>query len=470
MGYAHLIDASDAEKAYKAVEYYEGESKDYLMKFLQNHRVNALKKGLMPRTRNITKMIVDKSAPLFTGKAPKIEVYASPSATSADEIASAKTQILLESANWVEFFKTLSAQLRLLKTMYVLVQYSPEKQRLLLTGTGRHNSAVAADEFGDLTVYMYKLYERGNDGCVWRVITPEFIQEVLISRDLKSEEVLRTEPNPYGIIFAVPFHDTELPFNNEAWNDQPMDLIDLNDIVNIHYCDSEFAAMWNKNPTLFTNARVQSESAEGQVYDFVQAIGEPLPRMVRSTSPGVVGGPGSIVAIDAGGESVYLEYKNPSVDLLPMDNIISKWVADFAGDYSVNIKLDGNGSAAESGFKLIVEEMPNLELRKERQRMMEAGFKKLYEVLKVIANFHGIGLPVESQLWVSFAPPELPLDEAADEALWTQRISQGRASRIDYFMVKMGLSRDEAIQKVQEVDADNASFSLQVSASATPTA
>jgi len=471
MAYAHLIDASDAEKAYKAVEYYEGESKQYLMKFLQNHRRNALQKGLLPRTRNVTKMIVDKSAPLFTSKPPKIEVYTNPGATDVDEVASAKTQILLESANWLEFFKTLAAQLRLLKTMYVLVQYSPEKGKLLLTGTGRHNSAVAADEFGDLTVYMYKLYEKGEDGCVWRVITPEFIQEVLISRDLKQEQVLTTEPNPYGIIFAVPFHDTNLPFNNEAWNDQPMDLVDLNDIVNIHYSDSEFAAMWNKNPTLFTNARVQSDESGAQAYDFVQAIGEPLPRMVRNQSPGVVGGPGSIVAVQSDDGNVYLEYKNPSVDLLPLDNIISKWVADFAGDYSVNIKLDGNGSSAESGFKLIVEEMPNLQLRQEREKMMEASFKRLYEVLKVIANFHSIGLPPESVLFISFPPPSLPLDEQADENLWTIRISQGRASRVEYFMVKFGLSREEAINKVQEIDADARLFPApQVSQASAPAA
>jgi ABC-type amino acid transport substrate-binding protein len=56
-------------------------------------------------------------------------------------------------------------------------------------------------------------------------------------------------------------------------------------------------------------------------------------------------------------------------------------------------------------------------------------------------------------LFIEFSKPELPVDEKASEEVWTMRIDSGRASRVDYFMAVMGMSRNEAEAKVAEIDA-----------------
>jgi hypothetical protein len=450
MSYMSLFEKKGQATANKVIDYYEGDSKSHLMKFLQDYRKNALKKGLQPRTRNIVKMVIDKSGMLFNGKAPVLEVYADANSVTPDIVASAKTQVIFESANWVEFFNNFDAMVRMLKTCYVLVQYSVEKKRWLFQALSQKNCGVSLDIFGDLETLIYETGVVKDQGTTYRVWTALEVIDLIVDEN-GNEVITERLPNIYGIIPASVFHDTNIPFSDDDWNTIPQDLVEVNDIYNLHLCDSEFASMWNKNPTLFTNARIQGGVSGTMVEQ--QNFGELLPRWVPSNDPGFVGGPGTVVAVETDGEAVYLDYKKPDVALMPMDDMVSKWVADFAGDWSVNIKLDGNGSAAESGFKLVVEELPNLELRKERSRMFETGFKKLYEVLKVLANIHGYGLPEDSVLFITFAQPDLPVDEKASEEVWSIRINERRATRVDYFMSMHGLSKEEATLKVAEIDA-----------------
>lgn len=449
MSYMDLFDSDDREMADKALDYLDGDSKEHLIKFLQAYRKNALRKGMVPRARNLTKMVIQKSGMLFSGRAPTINVYPSAQAVVADPTQSLALQTIFESANWVEFFTNFDEVVRLLKTGYVLVQYSPEKDKWVFEALDQSNCAVQMDKFGDMTTLIYAT---GKDGeyHTYRAWTPLETFDVYVDQH-GNEEVRNVIPNPYGIIPACPFHDTNVP-REGAWNEIPEDLIEINDIYNLHLTDSEFASMWNKQPTLFTNAKIQGGTSEQYVE--TQVFGEALPRWTPSGEPGFVGGPGTVVGIDSQGETVYLEYKKPEVSLMPLDDMVSKWVADFAGDWSVNIKLDGQGSKADSGFKLVVEEMPNLELRKHRQRMFEAGFKRLYEVIKVIANFHGWAFTEDSVLFVTFGKPELPIDEKLSEEVWSRRIAEKRASRLDYFMEAKGMSREEALAKIAEIDAE----------------
>ena len=446
-----LFEKKGQATASQVMDYYNGQSKSHLMRFLQEFRKNALKKGLQPRSRNIVKMVIDKSGMLFSGRAPTIEVYADPASETVDLVASAKTQVILESASWVEFFTNFDAMLRMLKTCYVLVQYSVEKKRWLFQALSQKNCAVSLDDFGDLETLIYETGVIEDQGTTYRVWTALEVIDLLVDEN-GNELITARLPNIYGVIPASVFHDTNVPFGNCDWNTIPVDLIEVNDIYNLHLCDSEFASMWNKNPTLFTNARIQGGVSGTMVEQ--QHFNEALPRWVPSNDPGFVGGPGTVVAVETDGDSVYLDYKKPDVNLMPMDDMVSKWVADFAGDWSVNIKLDGQGSAADSGFKLVVEELPNLELRKERSRMMESGFKRLYEVIKVLANTHGYGLPEDSVLYVAFAPPDLPVDERAAEEVWSRRIAEKRASRVDYFMSMHGLSEIEARLRIAAIDAE----------------
>lgn len=445
--YMSMFDDDDKELAEKVLDYYDGDAKEHLMKFLTLHRKNALKKGLIPRSRNLVKNIVEKSGMLFNGKAPVLNVYIG---DTVDEASSAKVQAIMESADWVEFFNNFDITLRLLKTEFLLVQVDPLTKQFVFTALDQSNSAVETDEFKRLTTLIYCTGELPDDGKSYRVWTD--IEYFDLEVDRYGNETIvpgSAQPNPFGVIPAVPFHDTSTP-REGAWNEIPEDLVEINDIYNLHLSDSEFAAMWVKQPTLFTNATIQG--GMGATMEAQQFPGESLPRWVPSSDPGFVGGPGTVVAVETNGDPVYLDYKGPTPDLAALDTMVKQWVADFAQDWSVAIAQEGNGQA-DSGFKLVVKELPNLELRKKRARMMEAGFHRLYKILVPICATVGISLPPEGDLWVDFGQPDLPVDEKLSEEVWSRKIAEKRATRVDYFMEVKGMTKLEAEQKVAEIDA-----------------
>ena len=103
-----LICCDEAECAEKILDYYDGEQEEWLVKILNDPskgRKDWKARGIIPRTRNIMKMVIDKSGLLFNDKAPKLDVY-TPDGT-IDENASIILQQELENVDWIEFFTKL---------------------------------------------------------------------------------------------------------------------------------------------------------------------------------------------------------------------------------------------------------------------------------------------------------------------------------------------------------------------------
>ena len=446
-----LIDHKEAELAKKILDYYDGKQEEHLIKLLNDPnkgRRDWQTKGIIPRTRNITKMIVDKSGLLFNDKPPKLDVYVG---DSVDEVQSTKLQAELEKVDWVEFFTNFDSVVRMLKTACILVQYDEEDGQLVFDILTRQNSAVVYNHAKKIDTLLYRTSGSENQKSTFRVFTKELIQDIEVDEH-GNESIIMSMPNPYGIIPLAVFHDTNTPRTN-FWNDTPTDLLQINEMYNFHLTDSAYAASWSLFRTIVTNANIQAN--DDSSYEAVVPFGSVLPKYVPSTGSTLTGGPGRVITIDTMGvDQPFFRWDGPDFNVEPIDNMFNKWVADFGGDWAVNVK-DANGGVADSGFKLIVEEMPNLELRKKRQKMFEAGFKRLFKVIKSVMNFNFAGyFAEEAELFATFAAPSLPVDETVDEQLWSRRIAEGRASRTDYFMTKFGLTRDEALAKIAEIDAD----------------
>lgn len=447
------LGSEEAKFARKALCYYDGNQIEEIEKFLaksDGFRKHWREKGMIPRTRNITKAIVDKSGLLFNGPAPKLEVYQK---GQINQAATDSLIQLLEGANWIETFINFDNQVRLLKTGLILVQYDADNNKLIFDALHQGNSIVTIDpntrEITELLVAL-STDEDGDDISSYRHFTIDKITDYYINPELKALQIIGEFENLYGCVPVAPFHDTSTP-RYGIWNIIPTDLVGLNEMYNLHLMDSEYSAAWSKVKTLFTNAEIGDDSM-GTVTWVDPASG--IPRQVPA-QPSAVGGPGRVVQIDAGPNSVYLEYKGPDVTLTPIEDMFSQWVKDFAADWSVRLTASGNASAT-SGFQLIVEEMPNLELRKQRQKMFAAGFARFYQVIaKVVAGIPGINIPMDAQLYTTFQSPALPIDDKAQEEIWSRKISEGRASRVDYFMEVQNLTREEAISKVAEIDAFN---------------
>jgi hypothetical protein len=467
-GFTSLYDPDLRFHAQKILDFYDGNQKPYLEKTLKEIRRNAMESGMQARTRNVLRMIVDKSGMLFSGKPPTLEVELdNPDdsvASDTDTIDPKQTVVanqFFDSANWIEFFTNLDAVVRMLKTALVMVYWVEAKNAIKFIILDQHNTAVHYDEnTGVLDTLIYATGQtvdaEGNILATYRVWTEGLIQDIVV--DSRGEErIINVEANPYLMIPAACFHDTNIP-RQGFWNPMPNDLVEVNEIYNIHISDTEYAAAWNKHQTAVTNAEIRADDSSP---DFVekQLYLNPLTRRVQAGGPAAIGGPGRIIHLETvSGQTTYFEYKGPQVDLLPMDEMFKNMVIDFAADWSVNASIAGNGSA-DSGFKLIVQEMPNLELRRKRQKMFEAGFERLFEVMKVVVN-HWLPSTFSdnAELCVEFHNPELPVDEKNNEQVWSLKIAEGRASRIDYLMEVKGLDEDEALLKLQEIMKFNNEF------------
>lgn len=449
--YMDLIDKEAKALTCRVLETYDTGGRKHTQQYYQTFRKNAVQDGIQVMIRNFFKMVVDKSGMLWNSKAPVIEVW-EPGAEQPDDVQTAVALDIMTKAQWVEFFTNLDPVLRALRTVYVMPQFDPVKKRWVLELLTQENSAVETDVFGDIETGMYYLGDH-----VWRVFTAEEIRDVKVD-DRGNEETIAVQPNPYGIVPFAGFHDTNIPRGNEEWNPIPCDLLDANHHVNIAYTDSAFTSVWMKNPTLYTDATLEAPvDANGNPQvsiEIRQYAGNALPTAVPTSPGSLAGGPGRIIGVTSTNDSgsVFAEFLAPSAPLKELDEVVHNWMINYAADWSVNARTAGTGSA-DSGFKLVVEEMPNLELRKKRQRMQEAGMKRLWEIIRKIASMNGYPVSETGELFVKFAPPELPVDEKATEEVWDRRIQQGRATRVDYFMAVQGMSKQEAEKKVAEIDA-----------------
>lgn len=455
---AELFESKEAVLTDTILDMYSGKQDKHMTKILNSPagRKDWQSRGIQVRHRNIMKMIVDKSGLLFSDKAPVLTVYDSKSDITPDEGQTAFLKEQLDQVDWIEFFTNFDSILRMLKTALVLVQYDVEAKSLVLDILTQENSYVVAKS-NRIDTLIYKVAEREDEEVIeFRVFTKDLIQDILVNEKSGEESIIQSIPNPFGIIPVTAFHDTNIPVF-EFWNVIPTDLLQINEIYNLNLIDSEYAASWAKLKTLFTNCKIVT--AEDMQMETVMPYGSVLPRMAP-TQGALIGGPSKVIQIDTMGvDSPFIEYKGPEVNLEPIDSMVNKWVSDFAADWCVNVKMAGQGTA-DSGFKLIVEEMDNLELRKQRAKMFEAGFARLYQVIKAVVNSYVPGTySEESVCYAKFAAPNLPIDIKLQEEVWSRRIAEGRASRIDYFIEVYGMTKEEAQAKIDEIDSTRPALS-----------
>lgn len=451
--WVEMIDGQDVYNTNKALKFYDGDQLELMEKLLSDPEKGRKKwreRGIIPRYRNLTNMIVEKSGKLFKDKEPTVQIF-DDNSTEINEEATQNFLNELEKTDWVEFFNNLDSVVRLIKTACVLVQWSAEEKELAFEILHRGNCAIISDPLlKGVNALIYKTSEF-KEIETYRIITKEeYIDLIEVEEEgVSSVSIASRIPNPYGIIPIAFFHDTRVP-RNSLWNKPGMDLISINELYNLHLIDSEYAISWSKLPTLFTNCSFGDSSSE---YETVALFNDKLPRMSPADSTEFIGGPSRAIQLDSNGvDSPFIKYESPEVNIKPLDEVISNWIEQFSSDWSVKMSTGGNGSA-NSGFQLVVEELPNRELSQRRAKFFSAGFKRLYKIIATVVNTqYGFEyLPSDADAFLSFKLFELPVDENADEIAWSERISSNRASIIDYLMYKYNLSKDEAIIKAEEI-------------------
>jgi len=444
-----MLDGNEAEFAAKALNYLDGKQEQELVAVLNDSdkgRKDWKKRGFIARHRNLTKMIVEKSGMLFKDSTPLLEIRANGS-KEVNTAASESLMNLLDATEWQEVMINMDSVVRLLKTAILLVQWDDNNQTIVFDILHRANCNVIIDPLTKQIAVLIQRTGCSGDSEYYRVWTAETIYDLVTVSQKTS--VVDESPNSYGAIPATVFYDTTSP-RAGFWVEAARDLVNVNEMYNLHLTDSEFAISWAKRPSLFTNCSLDGYSDES--LEVVSVPGSVLPRSV-SRSPSITGGPDiAIVLGSSNGDAPFIDYKSPQIDIKPMDEVVQGWIKQTAADWSVRVRADGEKSA-NSGFQVVVEEVPNLELRQTRARMFEASFKRLYRALVIVTNG---ALPADQQLFAVFPKPNLPVDPKEEEAVWTMKITAGRATEIDYFVEVKGLTPDEAMAKWIEITEFNA--------------
>ena len=449
-----LLSTNKACDAQRALNYFDGQQEEEMIRILNDGnygRTDWKGRGINPRYRNVTRMVVEKSGMLFKDTMPVMEVFNN-AANSVNEAATQGLAQGLASIEFPEFLTNFDQIVRLLKTAMILVQWDAEQGKWMLDILHRGNSEVITDP---ATRKKIALVFRSHENCFW-VWTNEQVVELRTVGEGASAKVtvVQTTPNAYGMIPVAEFYDTNTP-RTGYWVEQDKSLVNFNEMLNLHILDSEYSILWNKMSTVVTNM-VPAGDGNIENYEYSVEAGSTLPRR-QVSKRSMLGGPNQVITMDSTGvDGAFFEYKNPKIDLKPLNEVMESWLKGYAADWSVSIRSQGEGRA-ESGFQLIVEEMDNLDLRKQRQRMFENGFKRLYRVLGRVYNTASSTntFPADSDLFVTFNDPVLPIDIQTEETVWSQRIKEGRATPIDYFMHVWGMNREEALLKFLEIKEFN---------------
>ena len=494
--YTHFF-GPDAQKTQKLVDYYEGNQINYVIAMLDGglegygKRKDWRNRGIIPRTRNVIKSIVDKSGLLFN-KPPKLEIVVGKGLPRIDEPT---LQQLLEQADWDELSQNIDVYTRLTGSIIVLVEvlesdnvttgkgqysYASKTGEQLLITILHHGNAVckmnaARTKITELGYILEGIsFGHGNrhtsvpttfDYCVW---TPDYQMTVHVNRentnaDKAAEEITGSAVNPYGIVPAHFSYDVRKPRKGH-WTRPAEDLISLQEIVNLALTDTEFAVAFEKQKMLFITGDIILDENQGDMVIPAAPPGfTPAGRVYNDipfyqTRKGTsLGGLGTVAKLssDGNGAAGKAEFVGPNTNLKQLDDIIDQLIRTVANDWGVNLSIGGSGHA-NSGFQLIVEEVGNLTLRETRQQSMQATLRRFYEILKQL--YPGL---TDGYLQAEFAPPSLPVNKVEEEQLWTIKIANGRASIKDYYMVEYGMTEDEAIAKCDEVQQLNAKYNVQ---------
>lgn len=391
--------------ARKAVDFLDGDQVPWMEQLLScQYRgiKDWRKRGFFPIVEDFLGMVIRRSANTYQDQ-PKRTLYQGENENEA--LSDAYSSILED--NGAKFVTNDIDELsRLLKVSFTLVQYSSEARRFLFSNLARHNAAVVYDQaLGRVTELLYTAEDCTADKE--KVFHHWTIDEIrtLAWNGGRSRMLDSAEPNPYGMIPLAIRYDISPPRQGfwpaPAWDQ----LIYANEAINLFHTTTAFASSRANIGQFFTNAKLPS----GTVFGVDTTV-------EMESSPG---------------EPVFAEYRIPTEQVAPFSEWLNKYKESIAEQWGVNLKIEGYGNT-DSGFKLIVEEFPALELRNKRISSAEIYERQLFDAVAAVARVAGVQEFGDAKLKVQFAPPRLPVNEKEQHDIMRERVAIGVSTRRDY--------------------------------------
>jgi hypothetical protein len=285
----------------------------------------------------------------------------------------------------------------------LLPQVDQDTGIINLSVLSRNNSAVKFNRVtGMLEGLIYTAGVVGlNGGQVFHIWTPD---EII---DLEGDKVVGKEPNPYGIIPVAILNDKRPPLG-DLWKYATWEqLIQLSDGVNLFNTEALFNARYAMVGSPVTNMEIP----EGTVRGIDAALA------LKST----------------GAETPFFEFAAPTANVTEFMAWMNPFREAVADEWGVNLNVGGTGSA-DSGFKLIVEEFENIELRQTRIVAAKQFEQDLYQVFAIMGQVHtDWNLDVNAECMADFQEPALPVNKTEDWMISKEQLALGIISPEEYW-------------------------------------
>jgi len=389
-------------------------------------------KGGLPVFTNLVGDVIDKYAVTFK-KIPGLEIQGKGSADNNDAMTNEFKDILYKADAW-ETFKNNDRVAGFLKMGIVLVWYEKEISQYTFNLLHRGNCDV---EYNGLTKQVISLLYETNCAAVNSGYTTyRYINnDVVVDFEARSSgDILNkvTNPNPFGFIPIAHCYDRGTPRSGFWPKGEPWaDLVCMAEAVNVLDSTLVLSARWGILQALFTNMRMPENStfSAGSVIEL-----EPNP-MSKDTP--------------------FAEFKGPDNNVSPFYDGLDKVIERLYNSYAVKVKAEGRANIS-SGFQLVVEEFPSLQMQEERQGYATPFMKRIFKVLcrmNSAANL-GYNLPEhdKAELYITWPKPSIPVDEQGKWNIQKEKMAAKVMSPIDYLMEEdPTLTEEEAAAKIQAI-------------------
>lgn len=234
--------------------------------------------------------------------------------------------------------------------------------------------------------------------------------------------------NPYGIMPIIDFSE---PCAGTYWNMGAKSLVDVARHYNIGMLNTAYAHHFQCFDQAWTRG-LRSENLPKDAY------GNPVLKV------------GSDEAWNLGddGAAGLLGF-NPK--LVESIEFYRGWLNMELANYGLQAVFKESGNPM-SGFALKVSKIELLEKRQADVDFYKVKEQEIYEVLRVMNEYHGLGynMPRESWLITDFVEPDFPSDPADERAEWEWKWANNLASKEDYLMAKNPDLDEETASKIIE--------------------
>lgn len=420
----HNLRSKKRSSARTAVDYMEGKQLEHLKEYLDLEGFGIKKwreRGVLPLFENVTGHVIDQSAKTYQ-QAPSRMVMNK--AGDLDDAATDTYNELIAESNLPETLQHCDLLSRLLKTSVILAQYDDDNKRLFFEAMSQDNCDVTYSRKKRQIDSM--LYTGGSISIDGNQIYHYWTEDKVVDYEHAFQagghgalKLIDTETNPFGMIPSSVLYDTQAP-RFGFWSDSEWDeLIQFNLAVNMFHTEMKFNQRYGAIGALFTDADIE----------------------------GVVG-PDAVVKLikKFQTETPYLAYESPDVQIQQFLDWLNGFRESVGRNWGVNIKMHGDASA-DSGFKLVVEELPTLELRKKRLPAAQTFEQGLYQSILAISKAKQLGLPEGSKLNVEFPEPDLPVNKKEQWEISQGEMAFGVLTKKDYLKQKNPTWTDDQVEE-----------------------